>query len=196
MKQILTVIVTLFIFIQATAQQSDYILLKKKNNRTLKTYFSGSYISAETYTGFKINGIIMAIRNDSILIQQHETMLAPSDFGFKIDTVRYTISVYYNQLKKFNFIRYDAAGRKKGFSQITIPKLLVIGGIGFLGLELINTAYRKESLTQDNKLRSLSIAAGVAASGFLWNYISKHRNKVGGKYKLVYIKANTANNSK
>ena len=195
MKKAGSFIIALLIICQASAQQSDYIILKKRNNRILKTYFEGTYLSAETYEGFQLNGIIRAIRNDSLILQQHETKLIPSEFGYKIDTVRYALAINYRQIKKFNFIKYDAAGRKKGFSQVTIPKLLVVGGIGFLGLELINTIYRKESITQDNKRTSLSIAAGVAASGFVWNYISKNRNKVGGKYRLVYIKAGAINNS-
>ena len=196
MKQALAFLVALLILSYASAQPSDYILLKQRNNRTLKTYYPGSFISAITYDGFGLNGIIIAIRNDSIIVQQHETKLVPSEFGQKIDTFRYTMGVYYNQIKKFNFVKYDVAGRKGGFAQVTIPKLLIIGGLGFMGLELINTAYRGESLTQNNKLESLSISAGAAATGFLWNFISKNRNKVGGKYRVVYVKANTGNISK
>lgn len=186
----------LLTFSYASAQPSDYILLKQRNNRTLKTYYAGSYISADTYDGFGLNGIIIAIRNDSIIVQQHETKLVPSEFGQKIDTFRYTMGVYYNQIKKFNFVKFDAAGRKGGFAQVTIPRLMIIGGLGFAGLELINTAYRRESLTQNNKLESLSISAGVAVTGILWNFISKNRNKVGGKYRVVYVKATPGNISK
>lgn len=196
MKQALAFLIALLILSYASAQPSDYILLKQRNNRTLKTYYPGSFISAITYDGFGLNGIIIAIRNDSIIVQQHETKLVPSEFGQKIDTFRYTMGVYYNQIKKFNFVKYDVAGRKAGLAQVTIPKLLIIGGLGFMGLELINTAYRRESLTQNNKLESLSIAAGVAATGFLWKFISKNRNKVGGKYRVVYIKATAGNISK
>lgn len=196
MKQALAFLMALLILSNASAQPSDYILLKLRNNRTLKTYYPGSFISAITYDGFGLNGIIIAIRNDSIIVQQHETKLVPSEFGQKIDTFRYAMGVYYNQIKKFNFVKYDVAGRKGGFAQVTIPKLLIIGGLGFMGLELINTVYRGESLTQNNKLESLSIAAGAAATGFLWNFISKNRNKVGGKYRVVYVKANTGNISK
>ena len=196
MKNGLTVFVLLIFLGQVSAQESDYIVIKKHNNRTLKTYYAGGFISAETYDGFKLNGIIRAIRNDSIILQQHTTGLAPTGLGYKIDTFYFTISVYYPQIKKFNFTGYDAAGRKKGFAVLSAPNLMIIGGLGFITLELVNTAYRHESLSEDNKLASLGIAAGVAAAGFLWKYISKQRNKVGGKYKVVYIKANAINNSK
>lgn len=196
MKKLLTFFIGILFLYNTYGQTSDYIIIKKRNNRTIKTYFAGSLISAVTYNGFVLNGIIKAIRNDSIILQQQQTILTPTELGQKIDTISYMVNVYYNQIKKFNFVRYDVAGRKKGFSVLAIPKLLVIGGVGFIGLELFNTAYRQESLTQDNKLRSLGIAAGAVATGFIWNYISKNRNKVGGKYKVVYIKANAINNSK
>lgn len=193
MKQLQGIILLLLFFSLASAQESDYILIKKHNNRTLKTYFPGNFISAETYDGFRINGTIKAINNDSITFQQQETRLVAAEFGSRIDTVRFTLSISYRSIKKFNFVGYQPDAKKKGFSQITIPKLLIIGGFGFLTLELVNTAYRKESLTEGNKLGTLAIAAGVAGTGFLWKFIASKRNRVGGKYKVVYVKAGNNN---
>jgi hypothetical protein len=193
MKQLLVIISLLFTALSVCAQGSDYILVRKHNNRTLKTYFPGNFISAETYDGFRINGVIKAISNDSLVFQQQETRLVGSEFGSRIDTVRYTLSINYRAIKKFNFYGYQPDAKKKGFSQITIPKLLIIGGAGFLTLELVNTAYRKESLTEGKKLSSLTIAAGVAGMGFLWKFISDKRNRVGGKYKVVYVKGGNNN---
>lgn len=189
MKRTLPFLLLIFLGLEASSQTTDFIVIRKKNNRTLKTYYPGTFINAETYDGHLINGVIRAIRNDSIIFQQQETRMTPTEFGMKIDTVSYSMSVDYHFIKKFNFNSYDPAARKKGFSQVTLPRLMIIGGLGFMGLELVNTAYRKESINSNNKLASLSIAAGVAATGFAWNYISKHRNRVGGKYKVVYMHA-------
>lgn len=193
MRQLLLIIFLVFTSFSLCAQGTDYIQVKKHNNRTLRTYFPGSFISAETYDGFRINGVIKAISNDSITYQQQETRLVGSEFGSIIDTVRYTLSINYRAIKKFNFYGYQPDAKKRGFSEITIPKLLIVGGAGFLTLELVNTAYRQESLTEGNKLRSLAIAAGVAGTGFLWKFISNKRNKVGGKYKVVYVRAGNNN---
>lgn len=191
MRKNLLFLLLLLFGLNTYSQVTDFIVIKKKNNRTLKTYYPGTFINAETYDGHLINGIIKAIRNDSIIFQQQETRMTPTEFGMKLDTVSYSMSVEYHFIKKFNFTAYTPTGRKKGFVQVTLPKLLIIGGVGFIGLELINTAYRKESINENNKLASLGIAAGVAATGFAWNYISKHRNRVGGKYKVVYVKGTT-----
>ena len=189
MKKGLTALLLLITIAGASAQQSDFLVVKKHNNKTLRTYYEGSFLSAETYEGFQINGFIVAIRNDSILIRQYQTQLVGTQMGSKIDTLVYTFGFYYGQIKKFNLKADDITGRKKGFAVLSLPNLMIIGGIGFITLELVNTAYRHESLTENNKLASLGIAAGVAAAGFIWKYIAKSRNKVGGKYKMVYVKA-------
>lgn len=188
MKKLLYSILFASTVSSVVGQESDYIIIKKHNNRTLKTYFPGSFLSAETYDGFRINGLIKAISNDSITFQQQETMLLAAEFGAKIDTVRYTLSVNYRVIKKFNFKGYQPDARQKGFSQVTIPKLLIIGGTAFLALELTNTALRGESLKDDKKLISLGVATAVVGTGFIWRFISIKRDRVGGKYKVVYVK--------
>ncbi|HEX5027152.1 MAG TPA: hypothetical protein VFV68_17855 [Agriterribacter sp.] len=169
------------------SQQSDFIVIKKRNNRTLKTYASGSFISAVTYNGFAINGFIKDIRNDTIFIQQQETRLVGTEFGSTLDTINYTITVDYREIKKFNYTKNYVWGHKKGFASVTLPAIMIIGGTGFIVLELVNTAYRHESLNDGNKLASLGIAAGIAATGFLIKGIQTHSDKVGGKYKVVYM---------
>jgi hypothetical protein len=63
-----------------------------------------------------------------------------------------------------------------------------IGGVGFIILELVNSTYRKESLSENNKAVPLAIAAGVAATGFAITYFQNKSDKAGGKYKVVYVK--------
>jgi hypothetical protein len=196
MKLLLPALLLSFITITVFGQQSDFIVIKKHNNRTLKTYYPGSFMTAETYSGFRVNGFITAIRNDSIVLRQHETKLISTDFGQKLDTVVYVIKFHYQDLKRFEMHARDIAGRKKGFLTVTGPKLLMIGGVGFIALELINTAYRGEKLGDGKKLTSIAIAAGVAVTGYVWNQIANSRDKVGGRYKVVYIKAVDGNISK
>ena len=86
----------------AFAQPSDYIVLKKKNNRTLKTYFPGTFISATTFTGFNLNGIIKQIKNDSVFIEQQEVRQVPMQFGVPaLDTIVYTIRLHYQEIRAF-----------------------------------------------------------------------------------------------
>ena len=172
----------------AICQQSDFIVLKKRNNRTVKSYFPGSFISAVTYTGFRLNGIIQEIRNDSVFIAQQEVFQVATPFGVpRLDTVIHTVRLHYTEINQF-FFSTGSSSRKKRFAEVSIPRIMIIGATGFIVLELVNTAYRKESLNEGNKIGALAIAAGIAGSGLLWQQLQKHRTKAGGKFTVVYVK--------
>ena len=192
MKQILLFITCLLFANLLHSQQSDFIVLKKKNNRTLRTYYPGAFISAVTVSEFTINGFITAIRNDSLIIRQEERRLMPTDFGMELDTLVYTISVDYRQIKQWNFTRAYTWGGRRGFVQVALPKIMIIGGAGFIVLESVNTIYRGESFNDDNKLAALGIAAAIAGAGWYIEHTKARNKKVGKKYKVVYVKAKSA----
>jgi hypothetical protein len=181
--------ILLFCSISAFAQPSDYIVIKKKNNRTLKTYFPGTYISAVTYTGFNLSGIIKQIKNDSVFIEQMEVRQVGTPFGVPaLDTIIHTISLHYTEIRAY-FYTSDKAGssRRKGNGGI-LPTVMMVGGIGFIVLELVNTAYRHESLSDNNKMAAIAIAAGVAVAGFLWRQLQKKNDNTSPKkYKVIYV---------
>lgn len=184
--------ILLLSFAQLTfSQQTDFIVLKKRNNRTVKTYYPGSFLSATTWNGFEINGYIKFIRNDSIIFVQEERKLVSVDFGTELDTVYTTMAVDYREIKRWHHSGDYYWGHKRGFVEIVLPKLMIIGGTGYVLLELINTVYRKESLNENNKLPALGKAAGVAIAGYIWSRLSdENKKKASKKYKVVYIKAN------
>jgi hypothetical protein len=188
MKQAVLLILLVSIAEVTLSQSSDFIVIKKHNNRTLKTYYPGAFISAVTHNGFSINGFIKDIRHDSIIILQQQRQLQATDFGTTLDTLSYTIGIDYREVKKFQFTSQYTWGRKRGFASVTLPALMKLGGVGFLVLELVNTGYRKESITANNKILPLGIAAGVAATGFAITYFQNRSDKAGGKYKVVYVK--------
>ena len=189
MKTTILLVTVLFSSLLTLSQQSDFIVLKKWNNRTIKTFYTGSFISAQTHRGFNINGFITDIRNDSVFIRQEERQLVPTGFGFTLDTVRYAIGIDYREISRFNYTKQYKWGGKRGFVQVALPKIMMIGGVGFIILESVNTIYRKESFNQDGKLVTLGVAAGVAVAGYLWEHMQEQRNKAGGRFKVVYIKA-------
>jgi hypothetical protein len=192
MKQILLFISFLFVANLLYSQQSDFIVLKKKNNRTLRTYYPGAFISAVTVSDFPINGFIMAIRNDSLIIRQEERKLMQTEFGMALDTFVYIIAVDYRQIKQFNYTRAYTWGGKRGFVQVALPKIMILGGGGFVVLETVNTIYRGESFNDDKKLVALGVAAGIAAAGWFIEHTKARNKKVGKKYKVVYVKAKSA----
>lgn len=194
MKWIMRNIFILIVFLNAAAplkaQQADYIQIKKKNDKVLKTYFEGAFFSAETFDGFRMHGIIKAIRNDSIIILQEENRLVGTPFGTTLDTFRYVLGTNVNQVRRFFYDEIYQLTGKKGFSSIRLTKLMMVGGAGFVILELVNTLYREESIRDNNKLPSLAIATGVAATGWLWSWVKNKRDRVGKKYVVQYVRAN------
>ena len=187
MPRFLLPILLIAFSLTAIAQPSDYIVLKKKNNRTLKTYFPGTFISAVTYTGFTLNGIIQQIKNDSVFILQQEVRQVPTQFGVPVlDTIEYTIRLHYEEIRAYSYAvaRPGRTYRRRGG---LVQNLMIIGGTGFIALELINTLYRKESLSEDDKLAAMAIAAGVAATGLLWKAIQNRTTGPKAKYKVIYV---------
>lgn len=189
MKKVLFFMAFCFASYCLQAQVSDFIVLKSKKNRTLKTYFPGTFISATTYDGFTLNGIIKKIVNDSLFVEQQNIYQVPTQFGVpRLDTLFFTVALPYTDVREFDYasnIGPGGAPRHKGFQQISIPRIMIIGGVGYVVLELVNSAYRNESLSDQNKLAGMGIAGGVAVTGFLWQQL-KNRNKEG-KYKVLYI---------
>jgi hypothetical protein len=175
----------------AFAQPSDFIVLKKRNNRTLKTYFPGTFISAATYTGYNFSGIIKQIKNDSVFIEQQDVRQVPTPFGVPaLDTIIHTIRLHYKEIRVFYYTSdklSSGSGMRRSFVGRTLPQIMSLGGTGFIILELVNTFYRGESLSDGNKLTVLAIAAGVAATGFLWQHLQNRNTSAGTKYKVVYV---------
>ena len=187
MLRLLLPILLITLSFTVSAQPSDYIVLKKKNNRTLKTYFPGTFLSAVTYTGFTLNGVIREIRNDSVFIEQWEVRQVPTQFGVPaLDTIVYTIRMHYQEIRQYLYTtnRPGASRRRSGGM---IQQIMIIGGAGFIVLEVVNTLYRGESLSDGNKLTVMAIAAGVAATGMLWKHFQNRGEKKGKKYKVIYV---------
>lgn len=185
MRNVFVLILMILFSLHSIAQSSDFIVLKKKNNRTLRTYFPGSYLSGSTYDGFNLHGIIKQIRNDSIFFEQMNVRQVPTQFGTPIlDTLFYTLALHYTDIRIYNY--KVQRSRDRGGSSM-MPRLLQLGGTGYIILELVNTAYRKESLSDNKKLTGLGVAALVAAAGFFWQH-QKQKALVSGKnYRVEYI---------
>jgi hypothetical protein len=187
MKFFLVLFVICICWNHTIAQRSDFIVIKNKQSRTLRTYFPGSFINADTYAGFTLNGVIKKIQHDSLYVEQQNVYQVPTQFGTPtLDTIRYLVPIYYKEIRRFN---YEVDGsRQSGGSSLLVPKILLYGGAGYIVLELINTAYRNESLNEGNKLTSIAIAGGIALTGLIWQETIKSKQRKGRKTTVEYIK--------
>lgn len=178
--------VLLFIFISASvssfSQASDFISVKKRNNRTLRTFFPGVQISFETFDKRQVSGLITAIRNDSVFVKEWDVRPMLNSLGIPVtDTLgTYLSGFHYKEINKV-----EVSDRMK-LQQLTPGRILIIGGTGYALLNVINGAYLHQSVTSSKNLTSLGIAAGAVGAGFLTNYLVKR----GNRYHVEYIRMN------
>jgi hypothetical protein len=164
------------------SQASDFITVKKRNNRTIKTFFPGVSVSFLTVYKRPVNGMITAIQHDSIFVKEWDVRAVPTTFGV---TVLDTAGVYITGFHYKEIETIDVSDRTR-FQQVTVGRILIIGGIGYTALNIINGAYLHEPVTDSRNLKNLGIAAGAVGTGLLINYLSRHKKK----YLIEYIHMN------
>lgn len=172
----------LFISAKLLSQASDFITVVKRNGRTVKSFFPGVPISFQTFDHRQSSGMIMAIRHDSLFVKEWD--IRPMINGFGIPVVD-TVAFYINGFHYKEIDKIEVSDRMK-FQQVTIGRLLTIGGGGYIALNLINGATQHESITSKKNLTSLGIAAAAVGAGVLANNIRKYRNK----YQVQYVHMN------
>lgn len=179
-------VLTVFVSLSVTgfSQPSDFISVKKRNNRTLKSYFTGSAISCQTVYGNYLGGIVNAIRNDSVFIKEYDVRSVPNMWGVaKTDTLgTYVVGIHYKDIEVVNI------KKAQSFGYVRDGTLLMVGGLGYAVLNLVNGKYLNESITVPENRKSLGIAVGVAGAGFLMNRIHNYSNNNKRRYRVEYIR--------
>jgi hypothetical protein len=180
MKLTFLVILT-FSFCISISAQAD-ILLLQKNDQTIKTWVSGSYINFQFSNYQWITGVIKMIRNDSISVRQMEIRTVPDRFGFPtIDTAWFgTIKLHVNEIR--------AMPKKAKWGQfITNGSLLQLGSLAYIFLNLVNGFILNQSNTTGTNLTSLGIAGGVFIAGTILKATHKENILLGKKYTIKTI---------
>lgn len=164
------------------AQQSDMLVLKKKNNRTVETFFAGKQVKFVYADGQWMKGEIRYIARDSVFLNFFDIRPMPTGYGtYSIDTIAVLpFALHYRDMVAF-------PRRKDSWRFIKNGTLFKIGGAGYILLNVINGQYLDEPITDSRNLRSLGIAAGVFGAGFLMGRLHKPLLEVGKKYKLHYV---------
>lgn len=163
----------------ASAQSSDFIILKKKN-KTIRNIFAGSNIEFVTTNGAYRDALINAINNDSIYLQEFVVQRIPTTFGtYMIDTVGSFRYIYhYNQIGSFG------PKKQKGFNVSGSGAALMGGGT------LLTLASGVSYLADKEKFSPglLAAAVGLGGLGYLMNKSAGKEMIVGKKYRLQYMR--------
>jgi hypothetical protein len=167
----------LFTAQQACAQSSDVLLLKK-NNKTIRSYFAGSSIDITTTTGAYISGYITKIRNDSLFLKVDVVRQTPTQLGvYVLDTVAsYYYKYHYNQVK--------AIGKTGRNFNLSASAASLMGGGA-----LLTVASGVVYLADRNKFSAplLIASASLAGVGYLMAKTGGRGMIIGKKYSLVYL---------
>lgn len=183
MKPLLALFCFLINFQNLSAQSPDYISIRKKNDRVIKNFYTGSNILFQTTDGSYLQGPVKAIRNDSLFILIYDVRPYRTMFGSVIkDTISVqTIGVHRKEIKRIHL------SKKEGFFQRNTGPLLMIGGAGYFALNVLNGAIFELPITDKKNLRTLGIAAGAFGLGYLITKLFSSDGFSKGKHRIVYV---------
>lgn len=173
------------LFTCATAQAQGDMLVIKKNDISFKTFIAGSYVSFITTNGEAISTNISSIKNDSIFFKELVVRQVMTQFGVpRLDTMA-------SLLRGIHYSEIAAIPKPRKFSELTVAKLLMVGGAGYLAVNMINSIYLRYPPFAKDNLSNILPAVGAFATGFAVNKLSSRYYIIGKKFSMHYVKLGT-----
>ena len=180
MKKLLAICLVFNVIIPVItlAQGSDMVLLKKKNNRTVKSYLSETPIHLITVNGENIKGKIKKIDKDSLFINTYDERAGYTMWGTRVwDTLSIGLTkIHYNEVS-------EIVKPRAGMSIIKNGYIFLAGGISYALLHLVNAAYLKQPV--DGVV--MAKAGGLIIGGWILKKTNKSTVKIGRRYHLQYV---------
>ena len=160
------------------SQESDIIVLKKRNMITKKTFFAGSQIHFIDIAGSEVNGVIKKIANDSLYVNIFDSRMQYTIWGTSfLDTIAvFTSKYHYKEIR-------EIIKPAKGFGFVKNGLIFIIGGIGYSFLHTFNAIYLKEKLDGN----TMAISGAAVLTGLLLKKTHHNSIRLGKQYYLQYI---------
>jgi hypothetical protein len=175
-------ILLLLVFTTGRAFSQNDLLVLKQHNKTIQTWIPGSTITFQYSSKQWIEGIIKAIRNDSILIEQIILRRVANQFGFlAIDTAKMGLMKLH--VKEI----YGMPKRNSGGSIFTNGALFMLGSGAYIFANLINTLIHKDALFDSQNGTRLGVAGGIFIVGALLQSTHSEYVTLGRKYTIETI---------
>ena len=176
----------------AVHAQKDFFILKKKNI-TEQVFNDDSYINCELKTGQWVEGYIRDIRDDSVSVALFNIRYLPTIWGTQLaDTVQEgNLNIQIDDISSFpRKGKSDVPGVP---SVLLISKVLQIGGIGYDGLNIINSiSYKDPLFASGNTARLLAGASAFLLGKFIQKTWYSPVEVIGKKYQLQYVSMSAA----
>ena|SRR5688572_19675261 len=169
--------ILLFLCNYVSAQQSDFLLLKKKD-KTIARYFANSEIEFTTVGGAYMTARIQRLSNDTLFLKEYIVRTALTQLGvYVLDTVRtYNHAYHYKEI-------YSIGKSKKGFNMSGAAATLMGGGLLLTVANGIVYLVDREKFSPPLMIASVSLGA----LGYLMAKTSGKGMVIGKKYQLVYM---------
>jgi hypothetical protein len=170
-----------FLFCHISVAQNDFIIIKK-NDRTMKTMFTGSPVSFATSLRY-YSGRIDFIKNDSIYLSEYDVRQMPTNLGvYILDTVAtYHSEIYYRDILKIG-------NERKGFDLAASGASLFGGGILLTTIGLGTWIFTKSGDRYHASPKLVIGSAVLGAAGYILLKTNSNNYTIGKKYQLKYIR--------
>lgn len=161
--------------------QNDLLILKK-HNRTIQSFYPGSEIDFSTSTR-EYEASIASITKDSLFLVQYDVRRLYTNLGvFVLDTVaEYHFAVNYKDILSLEKPR-------KNFDWSSSGAALFGGGTILTTAGLITWIFAKPNTRYYARPSLIIGAAALATAGYFLMKTGNKTQKIGKKYKLQYIK--------
>ena len=189
MKELTLISILLFSFFNSYSQQA--ILLFKKKNITVQSFWIGSTIAFQGRDKQWQKGEITRIQNDSLFIRPtvvRYNLLTTDTFYYNI--AGFSVSDVYAMPKRGVLIDYkdgefqvSRSGGHQHWYWIKSGWIFRVAGAGYAGLIVANSLIDSDLSISDSKPQ-LGIAAGVFLVGVLLKKIYKLTIRTGKKYHM------------
>jgi hypothetical protein len=174
------IVLLAFFYSFSVMGQSDLLILKKKN-RTIQSFFPGSEMVFSANLRY-YDAYVTSIEKDSIFLVQYDVRQVPTNLGvYMLDTVaKYYFSVSYKDITAF--------GRNKNnFNWAASGGTLFGGGILLTTAGLATWIFSKPKTRYYASPGLVAGSAALAAIGYLIMKKGSGNIKLGKKYSLHYI---------
>jgi hypothetical protein len=181
MMRFLFILSAAVFFASSCTAQNDLLILKK-NNRTVESFYPASEMDFSTSTRY-YEAYVTSIEKDSVFLVQYDVRRVYTNLGvFVLDTVaQYHFGVNYHDIISFG-------KKRKNFDWNSSGAALFGGGVLLTAAGLVTWIVAKPNTRYYARPQLVIGAAAIAAVGYL---LMKSGNKtmvLGKKYTLHYIK--------
>lgn len=179
----LLVLFLLCLSVLGAAQKLDYLSVRKSNGRVIKNFYAGSEIVLQTTENAYLQGPIRAVLHDTVFVTLYDVRMMPTVFGsFVRDTIAVSeAAVFYKDVKRIYL------ARRRNFWQRNAGSLLMIGGAGYVAVNVLNGAFYNQPLTDKRNTKILGLSVGAFGLGVLLKKVFASDGFTKKTHRIVYV---------